>query len=34
MSWLGGEHLVEARHRDHGLRILVTVDARFLHWAA
>lgn len=27
-----GEHLVEARHRGHGLRILVTIDALFHDW--
>jgi hypothetical protein len=27
-----GEDLVEARHRTHGLRILVTIDALFRDW--
>ena len=27
-----GEALVEARHRGHGLRILVTIDALFRDW--
>jgi hypothetical protein len=28
-----GEDLAEARHRAHGLRILVTIDALFRDWA-
>lgn len=27
-----GEELAEARHRAHGLRILVTIDALFRDW--
>jgi hypothetical protein len=27
-----GEDLAEARHRAHGLRILVTIDALFRDW--
>jgi hypothetical protein len=27
-----GERLAEARHRDHGLRILMTIDALFGDW--
>jgi hypothetical protein len=27
-----GEPLAEARHRAHGLRILVSIDALFGHW--
>ena len=31
-STVCGEDLVEARHRGHGLRILVTMDALFRDW--